>query len=73
MNDGRVDGLTDHIETPHVLEAPPIIAASKHPRQVVREGNRVRAKPVGRENAPDWSLTPVHHRWWRGFDILHIR
>jgi hypothetical protein len=63
-------GLTD-IKTSHVLEAPPIIAAFKHPRHVVREGS-VGAKTVGREHAVDWSLATVHHRWWCGFDILHI-
>jgi len=36
---GRADGLTD-IETPHVLKVPPIIAASKYPRHVVREDPR---------------------------------
>jgi hypothetical protein len=72
MNGGCVDGLTD-IETPHVLKAPPIVATSKYPRHIVREGNRVRAKTVGRECAPDWSLAPIHYGRWRGLDILHIR
>jgi hypothetical protein len=72
MDSGRVDGLAN-IETPYVLQAPPIVTTSRYPRHVVREGqgDRVRAKTVSRKRA--LALVLVHHGRWRGLDILHIR
>src|SRR6267142_5977418 len=74
MNGGRVDGLTD-IETPHVLKAPPIVATSKYPRHVVREGNRVRENCGSgpRPRLEPCSSTSRFHGRWRRPDILHIR
>jgi hypothetical protein len=53
-----------NVETPHVLETPPVIAAAKNPRPVVGEGDRVRAEAVGGERPPDGSLTPLHNTLW---------
>ena len=56
----------------HLLETPPIIAATKYPCYLVHKGHCVRAKAVHGERTPDWSLAPVHHRWGHGL-VLHIR
>jgi hypothetical protein len=42
-----------HIYARTNVETPSVIAAAKNPRQVVGEGDRVRAEAVGGERPPD--------------------
>jgi hypothetical protein len=48
------------------------LAAAEYPCHVVCKGDSMRVEAVGREHAPDGSLAPVHHRWWRGLDVLRV-
>jgi hypothetical protein len=45
-----------HIETPHILEKPFVIAGLIHPSHSVRKGDRVCTKPMSKEHAPYRSL-----------------
>jgi hypothetical protein len=61
-----------NVETPHVLETPSIIAATKYPRDVVGEGDHVGVEAVGGERPPDGGLAPIHHGRRRQLDVLRI-
>ena len=73
LNERPKDDPRTDIETPHVLEAPSVVAATENPRNIIRQRDRVRAKAVSEELTSDGSLAPIHHSRRRCLDVLHIR
>ena len=65
-------GARTDIETPHVFEAPSVVAAAEYPRHVVGESDGVRAEAVGRERPPNRGLAPVHHGRGRRLDARRV-